>query len=200
MSSDGQLLEAWRSGSSAAGKDLVDRHFAAVHRFFVNKVSADADDLVQTTFLRCVERRDAFRGHSSFRTFVFAVARYVLYEHYRAQRRCEVEFGVTSLADLDPSPSQVVSDLEWERTLYQALRSIPAEMQLLVELYYWEGLSTRELADVFAVARGTIKSRLFAARDALRASCTERGMKVGTNSHRTIPGWARDLTELGATS
>ncbi|MCH9683955.1 MAG: sigma-70 family RNA polymerase sigma factor [Deltaproteobacteria bacterium] len=200
MPTDTDLLDAWRQGSAAAGKDLVGRHFGAVHRFFVNKVSNQADDLVQATFLRCVEQRDRFEGRSSFRTFVFAVARNVLFEHYRSTRRRDIEFGVTSMAALDPSPSQIVADVEWERALLETLRTVPAEVQLLLELYYWEGLSTTELAEVFSVARGTIKSRLSAARSALRDACAERGLEVGVGTRRVVPGWARDLGELSPPS
>jgi RNA polymerase sigma-70 factor (ECF subfamily) len=198
MEADLALLERWRDGDREAGQALITRHFAAVRRFFANKISRDPDDLAQSTFLRCVERRDAFEGRSSFRTFLFAVARNVLFEHYRAIFRDDFEPTVTSVADLDPTPSQLVSDVEWQRRFYDALRAIPVEMQALLELYYWEGLSTTELADVFDTARGTIKSRLFAARGELRDRCLRSGLDIGRESCRSVPGWARDLADLAA--
>ncbi len=42
---DAEALEAWRAGDQAAGRILVDRHFAAIYRFFANKLGAEVDDL-----------------------------------------------------------------------------------------------------------------------------------------------------------
>src|SRR5690606_25346041 len=106
-----ELLEAWRGGDRQAGEQLFERHFDAVARFFRNKVNQGIDDLIQRTFLACVEGKDRFRGEASFRTFLFAVAHNVLSKHYRSQRRHgdRIDFGVTSVHDLAPSPSVVVA-------------------------------------------------------------------------------------------
>jgi RNA polymerase sigma-70 factor (ECF subfamily) len=198
MDGDFSLLERWRGGDREAGQALVKRHFAAIHRFFSNKTSRDPDDLAQSTFLRCVEQRDNFEGRGTFRGFLFGVARFVLYEHYRRVYRADVEPAQMSIADLDPTPSQMVSEVEWQRLFFETLRTIPAEMQVLLELYYWEGLSTTELGEVFDTPRGTIKSRLFAARDELRHRCQQRGLDIGLGPRQSVPGWARDLTELAS--
>lgn len=193
---DFELLQRWRDGDRGAGETLVERHFAAIHRFFINKTSRDPDDLAQTTFLRCVERRDTFEGRSSFRTFLFGVARHVLHEHYRKVYRADFEPGTTSVADVDPTPSQMVSEAQWQQLFFDTLRAIPSQMQVLLELYYWEGLSTAELAEVFDTARGTIKSRLHAARDELRFRCQRQGLQVGATGRAKVPGWARSLGSL----
>lgn len=195
---DVELLERWRAGDRTAGESLVTRHFAALRRFFGNKTSRDPDDLTQTTFLRCVEQRETFAGRGTFRAFLFGVARNVLYEHYRAVYRTDVDPAETSVADLDPTPSRLVSDVQWHRQLFDALRALPAEMQVLLELHYWEGLSTAELGEVFGSPQGTIKSRLHAARAELRERCRRRGVDLGVGLQASIPGWARDLADLGS--
>ena len=95
---DLELLEAWRGGDRQAGEALFERHFDAIARFFRNKVDHGIDDLIQRTFLACVESKDQFRGEASFRTFLFAVAHNVLGKHYRSQRRHgdRIDFGVTA--------------------------------------------------------------------------------------------------------
>ena len=75
---DTELLEAWRRGDREAGNLLVERYFVPVYRFFRNKVTGDLDDLVQNTFLRCSQAKDDIRQHSSFRPYLFRVARNVL--------------------------------------------------------------------------------------------------------------------------
>ena len=81
------LLEAWRAGDAAAGEVLFERHFDAIYAFFASKLTIDVSDLVQRTFLGCLEARDRFRGDCSFRTFLYAIARHELYGYFRARHR-----------------------------------------------------------------------------------------------------------------
>ena len=65
------------------------------------------------------------------------------------------------------SPSSAVGRRKEQQLLLMALRQIPMELQIVLELHYWENLSTRELADVMEIPQGTVKSRLRRAREAL---------------------------------
>src|SRR3954463_11182439 len=85
--SDLDLLVAWRAGDAAAGQVLFKRHFRKVYRFFETKCGAEADELVQATFLACVRAKDQFRGESSFATYLFTVARHELYRVLSERRR-----------------------------------------------------------------------------------------------------------------
>jgi RNA polymerase sigma-70 factor (ECF subfamily) len=173
---DKQLLEAWRGGDAHAGAALVERHFDSVYKFFRSKVNEHVDDLVQQTFISCLEAREGFRGDCSFRTLVFEIARRRLYDHFRARRRDKaVDFTTTSLRALGTSPSGALVRHDDLTMLREALRELPVDSQMLLELHYWEALSMRELSQVFEVSEGTIKSRLFHARARLRALLAQRG-------------------------
>lgn len=162
------LLDQWREGDREAGDALFDRHFESVYRFFRNKINGDAADLVQRTFLACVEGRDRFEKRSSFRTFLFSVARHELYAHYRKEKRQEnVDFGVTSLADISPTPTSMIAEKHDHRLLLEALRAIPVDLQVAVELHYWEGLTGPQLAEVLDIPEPTVRSRLHRARESL---------------------------------
>ena len=76
---DAAQLEAWRAGDQDAGEALIERHYASILRFFRTKAGEDADDLVQLTFLRCVEASERYRGDAGFRAFLFGIARNVLF-------------------------------------------------------------------------------------------------------------------------
>jgi RNA polymerase sigma factor (sigma-70 family) len=166
---DLELLEAWRGGDRHAGELLFERHFDAVARFFRNKVADGIDDLIQRTFLACVEDRDRFRGDASFRTFLFAVAHNVLGKHYRSKRRHgdRIDFGVTSVHDLAPSPSVVIARHDEHRVLLQALRRIPLDHQIVLELYYWERMTAIEVGRVLEVPEGTARTRIRRAKQLL---------------------------------
>jgi len=170
---DADLLANWSAGSRAAGDELIERHFALVHRFFRNKVGAELEDLVQQTFLACVEARARYAGHASFKTFLLAIARNQLFTHYAKQRRRALDFELTSVHDLGTSPSGVVARREDERLLAEALRRVPLEAQVVLELAYWEACDGNEIARVLDVPLNTAYSRLRRARIALRERLQE---------------------------
>jgi RNA polymerase sigma factor (sigma-70 family) len=198
MTNDFELLDAWRSGDRMAGNALFDRYFDALFRFFRNKVTDGADDLVQQTFLACVESRDRFRGDSSFRTYLFTVARSKLYDHLgRQQREGAIDYGVTSCADLGVTPSGIMAEGEQQRLLLIALRSLPIELQVALELFYFEKIRGPELAEVLDVPEGTVRSRLRRGRELLRVQL-EKLLQTPVAVEQTmtdLESWAASLRD-----
>ncbi|MCB9714683.1 MAG: sigma-70 family RNA polymerase sigma factor [Myxococcales bacterium] len=168
--SDEALLRAWAGGDEAAGAMLYRRHFDALYRFFRTKAPDAYEDLIQTTMLECVRSKDRFRGDAPFRGFLFGVARNTLLHHFRSRFRDRLDFDASrsSVADLDPRPSTIAARNAEQTRLLEAMRRIPVDLQIVIELHYWEELSTRELSDALEVPQGTVKSRLRRAREALR--------------------------------
>lgn len=181
--SDAALLAAWDAGDAASGEALFARHFDSVFRFFRLKACDACDELVQRTFVACLEKRAGLRDVSSFRAFLFGIARFELLRHYqRSHRDRVVDLGVTTLLDLDPTPSRVAARNEEQRLLVHALRRIPIDLQIVIELHYWEHLSATEIGDALSIATGTVKSRLRRGRERLeeelrRAPATARAIE-----------------------
>src|SRR5262245_23005910 len=120
MDDDRALFEGWCGGDRRAGLALFDRYYAPVSRFFHNKVSeAAAPDLIQSTFLACVEGRDRFRGDGEFRSYLFGIAHNLLRKHYRTQSTHgdALDFDEACVADLAPSTSQVMAARQEQRLL-----------------------------------------------------------------------------------
>lgn len=197
MVTDLELLDAWRAGDRAAGSELFDRYVAAIHAFFAGKAPDHiVDDLVQRAFLACAEARERFVEGTSFRAYVFAVARNVLHDHYRRHKRGPAfDAGITSLADVDPSPSQAAAAHAEQAVLLSALRRIPLDLQLVLELHYWEELSTSELAFVLEIPQGTVKSRLRRAREALQSQmqAIAESPELLASTSDNLEAWARSL-------
>jgi RNA polymerase sigma-70 factor (ECF subfamily) len=162
MDGERQLLTAWRAGDCSKGQALFERYFDCMYRFFSTKVDgADVADLVQRTFLACVEASDSFRGEASVRSFFFGIARNQLRRYYRTRSRSlDLDFGVSSVADLAPSPSSALARGQRAQLLAEALRHIPVDLQIALELRYVEGLRGPELASALAIPEGTVRSRL----------------------------------------
>mgnify|MGYP000231620742 CR=1 FL=1 len=199
MTDDRDLLLAWRSGDSAAGQRLIERHLEPIHRFFSNKVPGATDDLVQKTFLACVEAVEAFEGRASFRSYVFGIARNVLHRHYREKHHGfdPMVVSMSAVAADDRSPAERVTEREEQRLLLRALRALPLELQTLLELAYWEGLPDRELAEILEVPAGTIKSRLRKARQQLEQlmSTLASSPALLQSSRLTLDAWAAGIRD-----
>lgn len=197
MASDDELLTAWRAGDGAAGEQLFDRYFAALTRFFRNKVHDRADDLIQQTVLGLLEAKDNFRGEGTFRSFVFGVAYNVLRSHCRGQLRDAERFddAVTTLGDLGASPAELLADKREQRLLLSALRRIPVQHQVLLELYFWEPLGAKEIAAVLGVPEGTVRTRLRRAKTLVGEQIEQLSSDPGL-VHSTISDlddWARSI-------
>ncbi len=194
---DRELLDAWAEGENAAGAALFDRHFGALSRFFRNKAGDAADDLIQHTLLACVEARGRFEGKSSFRTFLFSIARNVLFNHYRSAHRGPQppDFGVSSIAEMAPSASSIIAAAGRERSLLEALRSVPLQFQVVLELAYWERLTAAEIGEVVGAPEGTVRTRLRRAKE-LVAKEMRRIENLGIPLESTIhqlDDWAADV-------
>ncbi len=195
---DLELLERWRQGDAQAAEALFERHFEALYRFFRNKAGTAADDLVQRTLLAAYEGSERFRGESSFRTFLFAIARNQLLVHLAKLRGVErIEPQRDSVADTAPSPSSVVHRRREHAMVLQALRRLPVDHQILLELFYWEQHSGAELASILAVPEGTVRTRLRRARQLLadEFASMQRGAGLAASASTQLDAWAKSLRD-----
>ena len=169
---DLELFAAWQAGNRRAGAALIERHYDAIMRFFRHKAGRSAEDLAQRTFLAFAHAAPTYRGHGTFKAWIFGIARNILLEHIRGRARdgrSDADETPQSLADLGPGVATMAAKKADQRRVAAALRQLPRDMQVLLELYYWEELGVDDLATVLGVPAGTIKSRLHAARARLKA-------------------------------
>jgi RNA polymerase sigma-70 factor (ECF subfamily) len=170
---DLDLLDAWRDGDAAAGQELVKRHYEAVYLFLYGKVDAQvSEDLTQATFETLCRKRDEFRGDSALRTFVLGIARWKLVQHFERKHAARRRFQPLEHSVQDPALDRSIHSLfaarDREMLVVQALRGLPLDDQLILELKDYEGLTAAQLARVFEIPPGTVASRLRRARQRLR--------------------------------
>jgi len=138
---------------------------------------------VQRTFLACVEAVERIDEARSFRAYLFGIARRQLIYHYRRNRRDSDRFDpmTQSVCDVRGSPSVIAAVREEQRLVLDALQELPLDLQITLELHYWEGMTVAEVADVLEVPAGTIKSRLYRARELLRDRLVARGASAAVS-------------------
>ena len=164
------LLDRWADGSKASGDELLQRHVQSLTRFFASRVPHAAEDLVQTTLLACVESRDRLRERTSFKSYLFGIARHQLCGYYRRRgiERNRQRFNTTSVYCPAVSPSTAAVRQNQDVALLSALRALPSSMQTLLMLKYWEDLSPEEIAEVLAIPTNAVHNRLHRAKRRLR--------------------------------
>jgi RNA polymerase sigma-70 factor, ECF subfamily len=160
---DLDLIARWKSGDERAATALLERHADAVARF-VASVGArrDVEDLVQETFVRAFGSLDSFRGESSLRTWLFTIARRLLVDRRRSERRrgggltMQVEVqdvdAVTEYTALDA----VVAD-ETERRMREAMARLTPTQREVFTLRVAEGMSYREIAEAAETTEGAAR-------------------------------------------
>lgn len=168
---DLELARACAAGDTAARRRFVREYHPHLTRFLGNKVARQQiGDLVQDVFVRLFSRSlGAYSGQGRLRSFVLGVAYRCALEHfredYRVARRGSWE-GEPS--ERRPSPSRVAAQKGRRHTLCAELRRLPRELQEVLEFFYWNELTTAEIAAIVGAPVGTIKWRLARARELLK--------------------------------
>lgn len=191
---DLRLLEAWRDGDARAGDELVRRHYRVVYDFLFNKITEDRDDLAQRIFLGCIENVARLREGGRFKAYLLSIARFQLVDYYRRRSRSfePTSMSIERVAGSDTASAAMVAR-EQQRALLLALRRLPFDLQLTVELHYWEAVPLAEIASITEVPVGTVKSRLARARDVLRRELEHTRRADDPDAALDFDAWARAL-------
>lgn len=156
---DLELIDAWRAGDERAATTLVTRHAPAVARFLVScGERREVDELVQDTFVRAFGALDSFRADSSLRTWLFTIARRLLLDRRRADRRrrdrVEIAEG-DAVTEVDALDSVVAG--ETEARLRRAVEQLSPKQREVFTLRVTEGLTYRDIADVVGSTEGAAR-------------------------------------------
>jgi RNA polymerase sigma-70 factor (ECF subfamily) len=166
------LVHRARSGDGWALNELVRASYLDVWRFCRHlagsgSTDADADDLTQETFLRAVRALPTFRGDSSARTWLLAIARRVVADEIRrAGRRRRLRAAASSVPSA-VSVSDVVADQTGSVDLAVLIAGVDLPLREAFVLTSVLGFSYAEAAEVCGCPAGTIASRVARARSAL---------------------------------
>lgn len=184
MVADTALVQRAQANDRAAFNEIVLRYKAKVYNFVSRMLPSaqDAEDITQETFVRAYLSIRSFRGRASLNTWLFRIASNLCIDYSRKYRKAHElttslshdatdDAGETErdIPDASFDPQRLMLNKELGAQLDRALRELPEKLRTVVLLYDIEGMPYDEIAVVASCPVGTVKSRLFNARTALRA-------------------------------
>ena len=156
---DAELVARWKAGDERAATALVERHAPALARFVAGLGRPeDAEELVQDTFVRAFQSLESFRGESSLRTWLFTIARRLVLDRRRADRRRveQVELADGDAATEYDALDGVVADETALRVRAGLERLTPTQREVFA-LRVGEGMSYRDIAGVVGTTEGAAR-------------------------------------------
>ncbi|MDR2031720.1 MAG: RNA polymerase sigma factor RpoE [Azoarcus sp.] len=179
---DQQLVERVQGGDKQAFGLLVSKYQRKLYRLLARLVRdpAEVEDLTQETFIKAYRALGAFRGESAFYTWLYRIGINTAKNHLAAQgRRVSALTGMDSsemegleggerLRDFD-TPERQLMTRQIAQTVDEAMASLPDELREAITLRELEGLSYEDIATAMDCPIGTVRSRIFRAREAIAA-------------------------------
>ncbi len=178
---DETLVARAQRGDRAAFDVLVERYkqrlYATVYHMTSNH--EDANDLVQDTFIQAYRKLSSFRGNSSFYTWSYRIAVNLTLNHLKRRRRRQffslddVDTGIETDPDFvelmsHVTPRREAGLAELQRRLHAALQQLSANHRAVVVMHDIQGMTHADIAKATRTSEGTVRSRLFYARQQLQ--------------------------------
>lgn len=178
-SADQLLVERVQQGDRTAFDMLVQKYQHKIVKLVSRYVyePAEAQDIAQETFIKAYRALPKFRGESAFYTWLYRIAINTAKNHLVAEGRRPVDQQVdlqdpeqydmnARLKNVDTPESMLLTD-EIQATVEGAIQELPEELRTAIVLRELEGMSYEEIAAAMDCPVGTVRSRIFRAREAI---------------------------------
>jgi len=176
---DQALVDRVKKGDKKAFDELVRKYQKKVANLVARYIRDQAEvlDVTQEAFIKAYNALPNFRGESAFYTWLYRVAINTAKNHIAAAARRppreDVEAEVAEQSEIgfrlkeQDTPENLAMLDELSRVLKDALEGLPEDLKTAISLREFEGLSYEEIAEVMDCPVGTVRSRIFRAREAL---------------------------------
>ncbi len=177
-----RLVKRAQDGDAAAFEELVEAYKAKIYNYVLRMLgqAETAEDVAQETFIKAYSSLGSFRGASSFQTWLYRIASNLAIDTMRRRKYRQASYSLDE--PLDVSGGQVERDIEdgtagperqlesaqLQRRVSEAILELSPKLRTVVVLYELQGLSYEEIAAIVGAPLGTVKSRLFNAREHLK--------------------------------
>ncbi|MDA9755165.1 sigma-70 family RNA polymerase sigma factor [Gammaproteobacteria bacterium] len=171
---DSVLIDKAKNGNEGAFKILVNKYYPRVYAslFSFTKSKEDSEDLTQQTFIKVWQQLDSFRGDSAFFTWVYRIAinlakNFVVSSNYKKQKsNISMENINIDLGSFDNVEEVIIHDESLEK-ISNFVNTLPESLKTAFTLRESEGKSYEEISDITETPIGTVRSRIFRARESI---------------------------------
>ncbi|MBC8141414.1 MAG: sigma-70 family RNA polymerase sigma factor [Armatimonadetes bacterium] len=183
---DASLVSRCQNADLTAFNTLVSRYKDKIYRYVYRMTGSadDAEDLTQEVFVRMYTSINGFRRDASISTWLYRIAGNLCTDSFRKNKNARFDTSLDAplesadgdnaagreIADESNAPDTLFGRKELSEQIETALAKLPPKLRSAVILHDVEGLAYDEIAQTEGVPLGTIKSRIFNARAALRES------------------------------
>ena len=160
-----QLIERAKCGDELAYRELIERYQQALNHFCFGMLrdGAEAEDVVQETFIVAYQKLHTYDTSYKFSTWLFIIARRRALNVIRSTKRLVINSErLERETDEINQPTTEVLDVR------RAVERLRKKYREPIEMFYWSGLSQREIADVLGLTISAVKARLTRAKEELR--------------------------------
>ena len=175
---DDKLVKRAKKGDSRAFDLLVLKYQGRVAQLVARYLNnaAEVEDVTQEAFIKAYRALPNFRGDSAFYTWLYRIAANAAKNHLVALGRRPLSdmaldgsevFDVPGRLKDHESPDEVIMGQQLEMLISRTIEELPVELRAALTLREFEGLSYEEIADVLECPIGTVRSRIFRAREAI---------------------------------
>jgi len=183
---DAQDMARLVNGHEAALNDLMGRHAEKLFHYLLRSLQdeQDAADLAQESFVRVYHNRAKFDPTQKFTTWLYAIASNLVRDRYRWRSRhpqvsldAENEQTETnlkiSLPSDAPAPDEHIQSEERAATVRKAVAGLPEELRQPLILAVYQGMAQAEIAEILKCSVKAVETRIYRARQHLRAALTQ---------------------------
>lgn len=178
---DKSLIESALGGNQGAYKELMERHRSAIFHI-VLKIVRDreaVEDLVQETFMKAFASLATYRSEYKFSTWLYRIAANAAIDFLRKKRlktlsldapisTADGETGSIDIPDYSYSPEKEIEERENRMSINEAIDSLPEKYRLVIVYRHKDDKSYDEIAEALDIPIGTVKARIFRARELLK--------------------------------
>ena len=166
------LVQALRNSDQAAFRTLYERYHSQLYGYSLRFVKSPtlAEEVVHDIFLRVWERRTALRTDTSFKSYLFTIAKHRIVDLLRRASQ-EVKIAQEIAQNLPTAhcqPEQEVIYQDYLQYAHQAIALLPPQRRLVYEICRVEGKSYEEAAQLLSISKGTVKDHIIKAKKSIR--------------------------------
>lgn len=160
---DEELMLKVKNGDLDALAPLFEKYHIKLYNFFL-RLSRNKDisnDLTQNVFQRIIAYRESYNEQGKFRTWMYQIARNVLFKHYQENKFLSSDFFEPEYIEKDEKTAIEEMDLETKKSnLLEALRQLTSEQQEILELSKFQGLKYQEISEITGSSVAAIKVKV----------------------------------------